>query len=194
VIDDLEARRDTEILGRILLLGLGDISAAILAVEDTTRRLPLELLWQLCDSFDSITNRQEVHESDGLFANDFDGIDRSKLAQFFPQLILSGLLRQISKVDVPGGAGLLDRQSHRSGYGRWLSPSNLDILSLNAKLLQNSVRVKMSGRTAVKERDESTVLISQKTHRLDRTTSDMAENFFGRCVRWNVTEIDCSAL
>ena len=48
-------------------------------------------------------------------------------------------------------------------------------------------------RAAVQERDERTVLVGKKPHRLDLSASDVAKDLFRRSLWWDVTKVDGSA-
>lgn len=74
------SRRNPQKLGGVLLLRLGHVGAAVLAVEDPLRSLPLGLLGQLGHGFHCVTDGQEVNESDGLLLDDLHGIDGTELA------------------------------------------------------------------------------------------------------------------
>lgn len=187
------AGSNAEILCGILLLCLGNVSASVLAVVNTARSLPLGLLGKLCDGLDGVGNGEIVDESNAFFSDNLDSVNRTKLAQVVANLLLGDLLRQVTKVDVAGSARLLDSERDRSGNLRGLAPANLDILTLDAELFQNGVRVEVGGGAGVKERDKGAVLVGKKTHRLDLAAADVSENLFGRCVRRNVAQVYCSA-
>ena len=74
------AGRDAQILGRVLLLGLGDVGATILAVVDPTGSLPFRFLREVGDGLDGVPDGQEVHETDVLLLDQLDDVDGSELA------------------------------------------------------------------------------------------------------------------
>lgn len=187
------ARSDAQILGSILLLRLGNISTSILAVVHAAGCLPLGLLGKLRDSLDGIGNGQVVDESDVLLPDEFDGINGAELAQVLAKLLLGDLLCKVAQIDVSRGTRLLDSKGDRCGDLRWLTPANLDILTLDAELFQDGVRVEVGSGTGIKERDESAVLVGQEADRLDLAASNMAKNLLGRRVWGDVTQVDGSA-
>ena len=89
-------RRNTKVLCRVLLLRLGNVGAAVLAVVHPARCLPPWVLRKLSNSLDGIADGQEVDEADGLLADDLDGINGAELAQVFAELVLRGLFRQVA--------------------------------------------------------------------------------------------------
>ena len=184
------SRGNAKVLGSILLLCLRDVCAAILAVVDAPRSLPLRLLGKLCNSFDGVTDGQEVDETNRLLAHNLDCVNETKLAQIFAELFLGHILRQVAQVHIAGGTRLLHSKRNRSGDLRWLAPTNLDVLTTNRQLFQDCVRVEVGGRAAVKERDESTVLVGQEPDRFDLTTSYVAQDFLGGGLRGDVAQVD----
>jgi len=84
----------------------------------------------------------------------------------------------------------LNSESDRSWHLRWLSPSDLDILSADRELLQDGIGMEVRSRASVQEGNESTVLVWQKSDRLNLTTAHVSENLFGRRLRRNVSQVN----
>lgn len=181
---------DSKVLSGILLLSLGDVGAAVLAVVDAARCLPLGLLWELSHSLDSVANRQEVDKADALLADQLDGINGTELAQVGPQLLLGDIFGEVAKVDIPGRTGLLNGQGDGSRHLGGLSPTDLDILTLDGELLQDGIRMEVGSRRAVQEGDEGAVLIRQESDRLNRTGTNMSEDFLRRSLIRDIAQID----
>src|SRR5215472_12050856 len=108
-----------------------------------------------------------MDKGDTLLAHNLDGVDWSKLAKIFTQLLFGDILWQITKIDIAGGTRLLDGQRDRSRNLRRLSPSYFDVLSFDRKLLEDSVRVKMGGGATIEEGDKGAVFIGQESDRFD---------------------------
>lgn len=186
------ARGDSKVLGGILLLSLGHIGAPVLAIVHPAGRLPLGFLGKLRDGLDGIGNGQEVHKGNVLLAHNLDGINGTKLAEILTKFLLGNVLGQVAEVHISGSTRLLNSQVNRGGHLRGLAPADLDILSLDAELFQDGIRVEVSGRGGVQERDEGAVLIGKKTDRLDLTAANVAQNLLGRSVRGNVAQVHSS--
>lgn len=185
-----ETRSNSQVLGSVLLLSLGDICTPVLAVVHPARRLPLGLLGKLGNGLDGIGNRQEVDETNGLLTDQLDGIDGSKLAQILTDLVLANVLRKVSKIDVPRGTRLLDRQGDGGWHWGRLAPSDLDILAPDSQLLQDGIRVEMGGRGAVQEGDEGAVLVGEETDGLDLSGTNVAQDLLGGGLGRDVSEVD----
>jgi len=134
-----------------------------------------------------------VHKSNVFLPDDLDCVNGTKLAKIFTQLLLSDLLGQVSEVDIPRGARLLDSESNRCGNLRGFAPTNLDILALDAELFQDGIRVEMRSGARVQERDEGAVLIREQADRLDLAATDMAQDLLGRCVGRDVAKVHSAA-
>src|SRR5687768_17061730 len=93
-------RGDSEILRGILLLRLGDVRAAVLAVVHTARCLPLGLLGKLRDSLDRVGDGKVVYERDVLLADQLDRVNSAELAQVIPEFLLHNVLGEVAQVDV----------------------------------------------------------------------------------------------
>lgn len=184
------SRGNAKVLSSILLLCLRDICTAILAVIDTPRSLPLGLLRKLCNSLDSVTDRQEVNKTNRLLAYDLDSVDETELAEILTELVLGHIFRQIAQVDIAGGTRLLNGKRNGSRDLRRLAPTDLDVLTTNRQLFQDCVRVEMGGGAAVEEGNESTVLVGQEPDRFDLTTSYVAKNLLRGGLRRDVAQID----
>lgn len=180
---------NSEVLSSILLLSLGNIGASILSVVDASWSLPLSLLWELSDGLDGVANGEEMDETNGLLADQLNGVNWAKLSKILSDLLLGNIFWKVTQVDISGGTILLNGQCDRGWDWRWLSPSDLDILSSNGQLLQDGIRVEVSSRGAIQERDESTVLVWQKTNRLNLSRADMTEDLLSSCFSWDVSKV-----
>jgi len=182
-------RGDAEVLGGILLLGLGDVSTAVLAVVHATGRLPLLLLRQLVHGLNGIGNGEEVHKSNVLLPHNLNRVNGTELAEILTDLLLGDVLRQVAKVDIARSTLLLNGQGHRGRDLRRLAPANLNILALDAELFQDGIRVEVSGGAGVQERDEGAVLVGKKANRLDLAAANVVQNLLSRSVRRDVAQI-----
>ncbi|KAH6604270.1 hypothetical protein Trco_007716 [Trichoderma cornu-damae] len=187
------ARGDAQVLGGVLLLRFGDVGAPVLAVVDAAGSLPLGLLGQLGDGLDGVGDGQVVDEGDALLADNLDGVDGAKLAEVLAQLLVGHLFGEVAQVHVPGGAGLLNGQRHRRGHLGGLAPADLDVLALDAELLEDGIGVEVGGGAGVQEGDEGAVLVGQQANRLDLAAPDVAQDLLGAGVRGDVAEVDGSA-
>lgn len=184
---------NAEVLRGVLLLRLGDISTTILSVVHSSRCLPLCLLRKLRDGLDGIGDRQEVDEGNVLLTDDLDSIDGTELAKVLPKLLLSDLLRQVAEVYIPRGTRLLNCEGNRRRHLRRLAPANFDVLTLDAELFQDGIRVEVSCGAGVQEGDEGAVLVGKQTDRLDLATAHVAQDFVGRSVLGDVPKVDRAA-
>ena len=187
------SRRNPQELGGVLLLGLGDVRAAILAVEHALGDLPLGFLGQLRNSLHGITDGQVVDKPNGLFLDDLDGIDGTKPGQLLAQLILRHLLGQVPQVHVTRCARLLHSQSNGRGHLRGLPPTHLDIVALDGQLLQDRIGMEVRRGVAVEEGDERAVLVWQQPHRLDLPAANVVEDLFGGGFGGDVTQVHGTA-
>lgn len=97
-------RSNAQVLRRILLLRLRDVSASILSVVDTPRGLPLGLLGELGNRLNGIADRQEVNKANCLLTHDLDSVNRTEFAEVLAQLLLGHILRQVAQVHIAGSA------------------------------------------------------------------------------------------
>ncbi|KAI6757313.1 hypothetical protein HG531_003138 [Fusarium graminearum] len=81
-------RSNTQVLSSVLLLRLGDIGTAILAVIHTTRSLPFGLLRELRDCLDGVGDRKVVHERNVLLADNLDRVNCTELTKILSQFLL----------------------------------------------------------------------------------------------------------
>lgn len=176
-----------------MLLCLGNVGAAVLAVVDATRSLPLGLLRELRDGLDGIGDREVVDKGDVLLTDDLDGVNGAKLAQILTEFLIGHLLGQVTQVHISRGTRLLDSQSNRGRHLGRLAPTNLDILTLDAELFQDGIRVEVGGGASVQEGDEGAVLVGQQADRLDLAAADVAKNLLSTCVRGDVAQVNSSA-
>src|SRR2546429_461013 len=112
------ARGNSKILSRILLLGLRDVCATVLAIVHAAGRLPLWFLRELSYSFDCVTNGKKVDEANCLLLNDFDSVNWTEFAEVFTKFVLGHVLRQAAQVDITRSARLLDRKRNRCRHLR----------------------------------------------------------------------------
>lgn len=184
---------DTEVLRGVLLLRLGDVSASVLAVVDSARRLPLGLLGQLLNGLHGVSNRQEVDKGNVLLPDDLDRVNGTELSKILAQLLVANLFGEVTQIDISRGARLLNSQSDRGRDLGGLAPANLDVLALDAELFQDGIRVEVGGSIGIEERDEGAVLVGEKADRLNLAATDVTQNLLGRRVRRNVSKVDGSA-
>ena len=187
------SRRNPQELGSILLLGLGHVGTAVLAVEDPFGGLPLGLLRQLGNCFHRVANGQEMDKPNAFLLHKFDGINGAKLPQLLPQLLFRHILWQVPNVNIARRARLLHSKRYRGRYLRGLSPAHLDVVALDGQLLQDRVGVEVGGRIAVEERNEGAVLVRKESHRLNLAATDVVENLFCRRLSGNVTQVHGTA-
>lgn len=186
-------RGNAEVLGRVLLLCLGDISAAILSIVHAPRSLPLGLLRKLGDCLDGIGDRQEVNKGNVLFADNLNRVNSTKLSKILPDLLIRDVFGQVAQVDISRSARLLNSKSHRGRHLRRLAPTNLDVLSLDAELFQDGIGVEVGGRAGIQKGDEGAVLVGKEPDGLDLTTAYVAQDLLGRSILGDVSEIDRTA-
>ena len=73
---------------------------------------------------------QEMDKTDVLVLDDLDLINQAEPAEVIPQLFFSHVLIQPPKVHVPAGVALLNHQGDLAGNWGGLSPTNLQLLSM----------------------------------------------------------------
>ena len=73
---------------------------------------------------------EEVDETNVLIPHDLNLVNQTEPAEVIPKLFLRRVLVQTPKVHVPASVALLDRQSDLAGFWGWLSPTNLQLLSV----------------------------------------------------------------
>lgn len=185
--------RNTEVLSRVLLLCLGNVSAAVLAIVHAPRGLPLDLLRKLRNCLDGIGDREEVNKGDVLLTDNLDRIDGTKLSKILPDLLIADVFRQVAEVHVSRSAGLLNSESDGCRHLGRLAPTNLDVLPLDAKFFQNGIRVEVGSRAGIQEGNEGAVLVGQESDRLNLTTAHVAQDLLGRGVLRDVSEVDRTA-
>ena len=93
-----------------------------------------------------------MNEPDVLVPNDLHLINQPKSAQVVPKLLLRHILIQTSQINVAARVALLDRQGDLARHRRWLTPADLQILTVQRQLFDERIRMERSRRSTVKER------------------------------------------
>ena len=112
---------------------------------------------------------QEVNESDILVPNDLDLVNKTKTAQIIPELLLCHVFVEATKIDVATGIALTDGKRNLGGDRRRLTPTNLQLLSVEAEFLDCGVGMEGSCSARIQERQEDARLFGKDSNRLKGT-------------------------
>ncbi|KAH3665175.1 hypothetical protein OGATHE_003990 [Ogataea polymorpha] len=181
-------RVQSQILGRVVLLCLGDKRTPVLAVEHFFVPV-LVYQRQRLDALDGRQNRGEVRKRDLLLGQDFDRIDVSVVLEVVEQLLLGHARVQTPQVHVSGGVVARDTRGHHGLNGRGPAPANLELVAADGEVFQGGVGVEQHGRVLVQKRHERAVFGRHDFQRLHGAGTDVVEQLVGLHVGRDVAQI-----
>ena len=104
-----------------------------------------------------------MDETNALVPDDLDLINQAQPAKVTPQQFFSRVLIQFSEIHDPAGVVLLNRQTDLAWNRGRLSPTNLQLLSVQGQLLDDSVCIKVGIGGDTQEGQEDTRLLGENS-------------------------------
>lgn len=193
----------------LLLLRLGNVRAAVLAVVDALAR-PLRFSWERSDDLSNMVSghteytswksylggdrdAQEVNEANVFVPDNLDLIDEAEARETVPKLLLGHRLVEPAEIDVPAGVALRHAKQNSSGNRARLAPSDLELLPVKRELLNVGICVEGGRGGTVEERDEDAGLFGENTDGLERTEMDEVKKLIDGRVGWEISNVDGAA-
>lgn len=118
---------------------------------------------------------EEVNKTDVFVPDDLDLINQTEPAEIVPQLFFGCILIQTAKVHVSACVALLNCQCDLTGDWGILSPTNLQLLSVQGQFLDDSVGIELGGSGSIQKGQENTGLLREHPDGFEGTKVNKVE-------------------